>query len=284
MPSRHRVLVNDSQLSLLQCGPVDGPVALFLHGIPTGAELWRDVLVTLAERGYRCLAPDLIGFGQTIVPDTADHSILASAHLLRDWIEQEDLNSIWLISHDIGGGVGQLLLTACEDRFLRCSISNSITADTWPVPMIRLMRIAARLGLFAPLAATGIMSTWVGRFLLGAAVHDRSVLTDDVLSRVFWDTKVTTPEGRLKIQKLLAALDSTHTQDNMEKLKSVGVPIDLIWAMNDPYQPWHGSGILLNQIFPKARVVHLQQAGHFLQIDAPEKYSAALLDDTLLGG
>ena len=43
----------------------DGPTALFLHGFPTSSYLWRNVLPAAAAAGYRAVAPDLPGFGDS---------------------------------------------------------------------------------------------------------------------------------------------------------------------------------------------------------------------------
>jgi len=60
--SRHRVPVLDSHISWLEAG--QGAPVLLLHGNPTSALLWRNIIPFLAPLG-RCIAPDLIGFGQS---------------------------------------------------------------------------------------------------------------------------------------------------------------------------------------------------------------------------
>ena len=46
----------------------EGDPILFLHGNPTSAYLWRNILPHLSPRG-RCIAPDLIGMGKSDKPD-----------------------------------------------------------------------------------------------------------------------------------------------------------------------------------------------------------------------
>ena len=45
-----------------------GPAVLLLHGNPTWSFLWRHVIEDLAGRGFRVLAPDLIGLGLSAKP------------------------------------------------------------------------------------------------------------------------------------------------------------------------------------------------------------------------
>ena len=51
--------IKNNKLSVLECGNSENPVVVFLHGIPTSAELWRETILKLSSKGYYCLAPDL---------------------------------------------------------------------------------------------------------------------------------------------------------------------------------------------------------------------------------
>ncbi|HKP09584.1 MAG TPA: alpha/beta fold hydrolase, partial [Gaiella sp.] len=46
-------------------GPADGPLVLCLHGFPELGRSWRHQLPALASAGYRAVAPDLRGYGET---------------------------------------------------------------------------------------------------------------------------------------------------------------------------------------------------------------------------
>ncbi len=62
---RHTVDVLDSQMAYVDTDPGgDGDVIVFLHGNPTSSYLWRNIIPHLASQA-RCLAPDLIGMGDS---------------------------------------------------------------------------------------------------------------------------------------------------------------------------------------------------------------------------
>ena len=71
-----QVSVLGSTMAYREAGNPDAPVALFLHGNPTSSYLWRNVIPLVAPTAH-CIAPDLIGFGQSGKPDIeyrfADH-------------------------------------------------------------------------------------------------------------------------------------------------------------------------------------------------------------------
>lgn len=85
----------------LGCGP--GTPLLLLHGNPLSSYVFRNVLPGLSQRA-RCLAPDLIGMGDSGKPDIgyrfADH-----ARYLDAWIESMDLQDLVLIGYDWGGSL-----------------------------------------------------------------------------------------------------------------------------------------------------------------------------------
>src|SRR5689334_5873923 len=100
-PMRHdislpRVPVLDSEMAYREAGRTDGPVALFLHGNPTSSYIWRNIIPLVAEAAH-CIAPDLIGFGQSGKPDIAyrfeDH-----ARYLDAFIATMGIKSAYLVA------------------------------------------------------------------------------------------------------------------------------------------------------------------------------------------
>jgi haloalkane dehalogenase len=65
-----KLSVLDSEMAYREAGRADAPVALLLHGNPTSSYLWRNVIPHVAEVAH-CIAPDLIGFGQSGKPEIA---------------------------------------------------------------------------------------------------------------------------------------------------------------------------------------------------------------------
>jgi pimeloyl-ACP methyl ester carboxylesterase len=276
---KKKVKVKDCTIAYLESGPQDGPIAILVHGIPASAELWRGVMEIMSGHGWHCYAPDLPGYGGTELPDDGDYSVKGAAELLSAWIEQEQMNDIWVVGHDIGGGVVQLLVTLNEKRFNKLTFSNCITADTWPVFEIRMIIRSAKMGLFGILASTGIFSTAIGRAAISRGFSDKRVFTKEVSARVFWDSKVSTREGLKKFKRMLAQLDPQQTMDNMPALSQVKLPVELVWGLADPAQPWDGPGKILRETFPSAKIQTLPDSGHFLQIDSTQVYAGALLSE-----
>src|SRR6202044_1893789 len=100
MPT-HEIL--DSFMSYRDTG--DGDVAVvFLHGNPLSSYCWRDVIPHVAGR-VRCLAPDLIGMGQSGKPDIA-YRLADHARYLDGWFDAMGLAEVVIVGHDWGGTLG----------------------------------------------------------------------------------------------------------------------------------------------------------------------------------
>lgn len=67
--TRHAIPVLDSTMSYVEAG-TQGPTVLLLHGNPTSSYIWRNIIPRIAPIA-RCIAPDLIGYGQSGKPDIA---------------------------------------------------------------------------------------------------------------------------------------------------------------------------------------------------------------------
>jgi pimeloyl-ACP methyl ester carboxylesterase len=61
---------------VLACGPADGPLLVFVHGWPELALSWRHAMPAMAALGFRCVAPDMRGYGRsTVHPHAADYAL-----------------------------------------------------------------------------------------------------------------------------------------------------------------------------------------------------------------
>ncbi|MBA2682162.1 MAG: haloalkane dehalogenase [Ktedonobacteraceae bacterium] len=101
---RKRVPVLDTDMAYVDVGTGD-PI-VFLHGNPTSSYLWRNIIPYLAQRG-RCLAPDLVGMGDSGKAPQHSYRFVDHARYLDAWFEVLDLKSnITLVIHDWGSALG----------------------------------------------------------------------------------------------------------------------------------------------------------------------------------
>ena len=101
---RQRVAVLDAEISYVDTGKGD-PI-VFLHGNPTSSYLWRNIIPYLSDLG-RCLAPDLVGMGQSGKSPAKAYQFVDHARYLDAWFEALNLTSnVTLVVHDWGSALG----------------------------------------------------------------------------------------------------------------------------------------------------------------------------------
>jgi haloalkane dehalogenase len=123
-PNYHRW--QDLNMHYLDEGPKDGPVMLLMHGMPTWSYLYRDIIPPLVAAGFRCIAPDHLGFGKSDKPtDIHWYTIARHTEVLTSLIVTLDLKDITLVCQDWGGPIGLAQAAMMGNRFSRLVIMNT---------------------------------------------------------------------------------------------------------------------------------------------------------------
>ena len=92
--------VLDSTMAYREMGRPGAPVVLFLHGNPTSSYIWRNIIPLVAPVA-RCIAPDLIGFGQSGKPDI-EYRFEDQVRYLDAFIAASGIRSAYLVAQDWG--------------------------------------------------------------------------------------------------------------------------------------------------------------------------------------
>ena len=108
--------VLDTTMAYREAGLHGAPVALFLHGNPTSSFIWRNIIPHVAGVAH-CIAPDLVGFGQSGKPDSA-YRFFDHVHYLDAFIEAADITSAYLVAQDWGSALA-FHLAARRPDFVR---------------------------------------------------------------------------------------------------------------------------------------------------------------------
>jgi haloalkane dehalogenase len=111
-----QVKVLDSTMAYREAGDREAPVALFLHGNPTSSYIWRNIIPLVAPLAH-CIAPDLIGFGQSGKPDI-EYRFFDHVRYLDAFLEQIGISSAYVVAHDWGSGLA-FHLAAHRPEFIR---------------------------------------------------------------------------------------------------------------------------------------------------------------------
>ncbi len=109
IPNKKYVSVNDLKMAYVETGNEQGDPIVFLHGNPTSSYLWRNIMPH-AERFGRCIAPDLIGMGDSDkLPESGPdrYKFLEHQEYLDGFLRELGIdNNVVLVIHDWGSALG----------------------------------------------------------------------------------------------------------------------------------------------------------------------------------
>jgi haloalkane dehalogenase len=244
-------------------GPADGPVALLVHGMPTWSYLYRSVIPPMVSAGYRCIAPDHIGFGRSDkVTDPSWYDIARHTRNLTRLIATLDLRDVTLFVQDWGGPTGLAQVTMAPERFSRLVIMNTwLHHDRFDyTPAIR---------------------NWIQQNLPGG------LFRDNIPTRFNWGTLMTIATGRATPQEALVPALQGESPSLTPEAESVRTAYDA------PFAGLGEAGVTGPRQFPISIPVHDHargngdaQAAHFAAINTtrmPVHFVWGLTDQVFTG-
>ncbi len=264
-------------------GPKDAPVALLLHGEPTWSYLYRNMIPPLLAAGYRCVAPDHIGFGRSDKV-TGDKWYVIDRHIerLAGLIERLDLRDMTMVMQDWGGPIGLVNAVAMPDRVARLAILNTwLHHDGYEYgPAIRAWRVAA---------TSRHWLAWTRHDLPCGAIVRRALVRraadPDALERAYeapFAGNIAAKAGARRFPWCIPFAEpeagaAGRQAQAFEALKRWPKPVHVIFGEDDPIFPPE-SGKAWAETIPGATFDAIERAGHFCQEDAGAEIVARLLD------
>ncbi|MBL7796578.1 MAG: alpha/beta fold hydrolase [Saprospiraceae bacterium] len=249
-----------------------GVPILFSHGTPEWSFGYRDVVRHMRGQ-FRCIAPDLLGFGLSDKPADADYSVAAHARRMEQFIEKLGLRDFHMVANDFGLSIAFQYVLRHPENVQRISLFNGWM---WPLDTDPHYARPARW-----------MRTWLGRLLYLRFNFPVTVVTP----AAFGDKKKLTPETHRHYKLALPDPESRRaayvfsaellyaTGFWAEQWRQIGTlaqkPCLIFWGMKDSFVPpyelerWQ-------KALPEAQVMRFENAGHFVQEEEPEKMAEAL--------
>ena len=274
----------EGRLHYIDEGRRDGRPVVLVHGNPTWGYLWRNFIPPLADAGFRVIVPDHLGFGRSDKPnDSSVYRIPRHAARLEQLLESLDLREATVVPQDWGGPIGLAWAARHPERIQSLAILNTLAHPPHgevdlPLPL-RLVRLPG-VGEVLIKGAHLFVRVFLFR---GGVVHPERLGPNERAAYLAPHPSWSSRTGILVFPREIPArpagivsgfLDSVH--DGLMSLRQK--PIFIAWAMKDiAFLPSYLDDYWLAD-FPKAQVLRLPDAGHYLQEDAHEEIVPALLD------
>jgi pimeloyl-ACP methyl ester carboxylesterase len=263
-------------------GPRDGEPVVMLHGNPTWSYLYRRFIAALTEAGFRAVAHDELGFGRSDKPSGARaYSLQRHVEHFAALMEELDLDDVTLVVQDWGGPIALTWAIDNPDRVRRLVVLN-----TWPGavppdhPKPSALYGLLRLPLVGELLAKGA-HVFVRQLLLRGGTHPERLGADERAAYLAPHRTWGSRAGVLAYARLvpweaghITAPLGARIEAELDRLR--GKPVLIVWALADPAFK-ERSLAFWRARFPQAEVHEIQDAGHYVQEDAPEQVIPLLL-------
>jgi haloalkane dehalogenase len=249
-------------LAFREAGPADGPVGLLVHGFPQSSYMWRDMTPAIADAGWRAVAPDLAGFGDSPLdpPGTWERQVEA----LEGFRVERGVERCVPVMHDWGALIG--LRWACEhpDAVAALVISSG---GFFPDGKWHGMAKALRTPELGEQTLGGL-----DRDGFGAVLRASSEAFDDEAIDEYWKGLADEAHRRNALE--------LYRSGDFEKLAGyrladLEVPVLLVWGDHDEFAPLAGAHRFERELADTELVV-IEGAGHFIWDEHPERCAGAL--------
>lgn len=250
----------------------EGRPVVLLHGNPTWSFVYRHLIEGLSD-SYRCIAPDLFGFGLSDKPRDWSYRVRDHAAIVEQFVEELGLSEITFVGQDWGGPAAINYAIEHPDDVDAFVLMNTAM---WPQTEDPVARTFGR-----------VMNTPLPKLL------DRryNVPVDWIMPRFFGDKSAWTPMLRRHYAEPLnnpadrkgaitAVRELTGSAPFLAELWEqretiAGMPALLCWGMQGPVFRRAALG-RWQALFPEARTVEYPKAGHFVQEERSEAVTAAI--------
>lgn len=266
-----RITVQGYSLHFLACGA--GPAVILLQGFPVSADYWRPTLDLLGRSGYRAIAVDTLGFGQSDKPEQAPYALSFFANLYADLLDALSLEQAVFVGHSFGGKLA-LATAVLHPRCVRRLVLLDSDGFT-RIPYF--IRIPGLLGS-------------VGECLLWLSSHPALIRAQMRLA--FYDPAPHVTPGMVALgssvlrqpenQRVLMLMSRRYKDNDLlhsglrARLGELHIPTLIIWGEHDRvFVPRYGE--VACQEIPCARLVIIPRCGHFPHIETPRAFHGLLL-------
>lgn len=270
-----RVTVDGIGLNTLDSGG-SGPVVVFIHGLSSSMGFWERQIPAFVQQGYRVLALDLPGFGDSDRPD-APYTPPWFATLVTHWLDGLGVSRASFVGHSMGGQVALTLALASPDRVDRLVLCA-------PAGIERFSRGEAR---WMKNFYTESRALEADEDTIRANYHNTFNRWDEGVERLVEERVRLASTAAFRGTSVAVARSVAGMLDFpvADRLGEIGAPTLIVFGTEDRLIPnpiFHGgrtAGVAKagQRAIPNSQLLLIPSAGHTVHHDAPEAFNAAVL-------
>jgi pimeloyl-ACP methyl ester carboxylesterase len=242
---------------------------VFVHGNPGSLHDWDDLFDRVAPLG-RTIALDMPGFGHADKPVDFRYNIYSYARHLQGALETLGVKRAHLVLHDFGGPWGLQWATEHPEALASVTLLNTGVFPDYA------WHLAGRLWRTPLLGELFMATTTHLAWDLLLKIGNPRKIPAAVAERMFNDFDQGTRRAVLRLYR--ATNDPSGIgYAQIAALRPLDRPALVVWGTHDPYVSYSQLAERQRDAFPSARIVPLEQSGHWPFLDNPEDTAAAVV-------
>jgi pimeloyl-ACP methyl ester carboxylesterase len=265
-------LVENIRIHYQEFGKASDPAIVLVHGYTSSVTAWRTSAPLLAEKGFRVIAVDLIGFGYSDKPTWFEYSIDAQARILSRFIESVGLWRAIVAGNSYGGAVAATLALDHAEHVEKLVLVDAvINDDPKNLPILRLAALPGVGEALTPLLVDSKLF-WRYRMKNTLAVPNHHLIDDDRVANVRRPIR-----GADAHHSLLATSRNWNAERITEDAHLIDKPTLIVWGEDDRVIPIR-NGYKLHESISGSRFVVIRDCGHVPQEERAEEFVEILAE------
>lgn len=243
----------------------EGPAVVFVHGSGPGATGWSNFKTNfsaIAAAGYRCIVPDLIGYGFSTTDDGVAYSWDMLVGGITGLCDALGLEKVTLVGNSMGGAICiQAALDRPElvERMILMAPGGLEERDVY----MNMLGIKTMLKIMYKQGITRESMKDIFKLQL----YNEDLITETIISERFevYGKQAKNILGQVTVPNLAS------------RLPEVQCPVLGLWGQNDNFTPVSGASILMNGL-DDVRVLTMNKCGHWFMVEHADLFNRTCID------
>ena len=254
-----------------EAGDEKAPPVILIHGFISSNLIWSHVLLPLASKGFRVIAPDLPGYGYSDKPADARYSIAEQARAVVAFMDRLRIKKAIIVGASYGGAVAATIALDHPERVHKLVLIGTVTNDEAKKKLLLRVSCMPVIGDIATPLFLG--SRWILKQRMQAMYRrmHKPINEKMVASRHHLLATANTHRAMIRTARAWSA-------NRIEREASlIRQPTMIVWGDQDDHFPLNNA-FRLRDTIPNSKLIVFRNCGHLPPTEYPDNFVEAVAD------
>jgi pimeloyl-ACP methyl ester carboxylesterase len=273
----------DIEIFIQEKGDKKNPAVLFVHGMGSWSEIWRETMDQVSEQGFYVISIDLPPFGFSTRPDIQTFNSRLQAKRILDLIKNLGLEKLTIVGHSFGGGPTLHSLLLSPEKFnsavlvdIAANLEINSTEPNLPsiVKSFFLTKFLRNM-IFSATATNPLLT----KTLFKNFVYQKNSITDDLAKMIQLPSSRENTTEYLGdwIYNFISKRDNSLAEDILKLNEQSKMKKLIIWGDKDDVTVLT-EGENLKNVLSNSELNVIPETGHIPQLENPKEFNQILIN------